>query len=169
MTARLIGWLVVALALLAAGGWAGYGAGHASRDGEVARLVRASDTAAAERDTARGQVAAQYAATQTLADAADAHAKKLAADAAAARQAARQASNAIDEVLRNVPPPPAATAAACQPVEDLLRGYARAARDARRVPSVPADPASPAAPASPGAVRGAGAGPAGDDDGTAAG
>lgn len=169
MTARLVGWLLLAAALVGAGGWGGYRAGQASRDDEVRQLALERDTAARDRDTARGQVAAQYAATQALADAADAHAKKLAADAAAARQTARQQSDAIEEVLRNVPPPAAPTAAACQPVEDLLRGYARAARAARRVPDVPADPGAHSAPASPGAVRDAGAGPAGAVDGTAAG
>lgn len=161
---RLAGWLLLAAALASVGGWAGYRA----RDHQVAMLRAELASVRADGDTARGQIAAQQAATVALAEAADAHARRLAADAARARQTARDQGAVIEEVLRSVPSPPAPTAAACQPVEDLLRGYARAARDARRVPSVPNRPAAPAAPGT-GAVRGAGAGSAGAADGAAAG
>lgn len=164
MTPRLIGWLLLAAALIAVGGWGGYRA----RDHQVALLRAELARAKADADTARGQIAAQQAATVALADAADAHARRLAADAARARQMARDQGAVIEEVLRSVPSPPAPTAAACQPVEDLLRGYARAARAARGVPDVPDRPAAPSAPSS-GAVRGAGAGSAVAADGAVAG
>lgn len=163
MTPRLIGWLLLAAALIAVGGWGGYRA----RDHQVALLRAEIARAAGERDTARGQVAAQQAATVALADAADAHARKLAADAAAARRLAADRATAIAEVL-NAPSPAAPTAPACQPVEDLVQRYHRAARAARGVPDVPADPPKPAAP-SAGAVRGAGAGAAGAHHGAAPG